>query len=309
MSQTDLIQRCQAVLNQHAKSFRWASYFLPRRMRRDAALAYAFCRLVDDTADETPSVHLAREELNRLEGMLLGALPRAALVAAFVEMCEQRHIGLVPALDLIAGARSDLGLVRIRDDGELHQYCYRVAGTVGLMMCGILGVTDPRARQHAVDLGVAMQITNICRDVVEDARRDRIYLPQTRLKDENLSPRAVMQGTARELPSGADHFEQQLASVVIGLLAEADTLYQSGTIGTKFLKGRVRLAILIASSIYREIGVRLRSRYQGNVLRGRVVVPAGRKLALTLRSCLQYWTRRGDSTVPGQPEPHLRVKA
>jgi phytoene synthase len=98
------------------------------------------------------------------------------------------------ALELIAGVRSDAGPVALADDAELLRYCYRVAGTVGLMMCGVLGVRAPGARAFALDLGIAMQLTNICRDVAEDAARGRVYLPATRLAQVDSDGPALLRG-------------------------------------------------------------------------------------------------------------------
>src|SRR5690606_23084968 len=136
----------------------------------------------DDTVDEADDENEARQRLVLIEEMLGGTRAPSPIVAAYIALMEAADIGLAPARDLIAGARSDLQAVRMRTDEEFLQYCYRVAGTVGLMMCGVLGVRDVGARRHAIDLGIAMQMTNICRDVLEDAKRDRVYLPEGRLR-------------------------------------------------------------------------------------------------------------------------------
>jgi phytoene synthase len=104
MTPSELSQECDQVLRRHAKSFRIASLFLPKSMREDASLAYAFCRLVDDTVDEAPCAELAKVELSALEDMVLGKSDPNDLVSAYVEMCTRRGIGLKPALDLIAGS-------------------------------------------------------------------------------------------------------------------------------------------------------------------------------------------------------------
>ncbi len=287
-----LMGRCREVLGKHGRSFHWASLILPKEVRDDAALAYAFCRLVDDSADEATSLEAANEQLVEIEDMLDGRRPRTELIEAFVLMCERRHIAMTPALDLIAGARSDLASVRVDSDETLDLYCYRVAGTVGLLMCGILGVKESEAMRRAVHLGMAMQLTNICRDILEDLERDRIYLPESRLMRVGLSQRdiclAIRDG--RATPQAVREISSKLALSVRELLNEAELLYESGRQGMRYLQGRVRLAVMVAGVLYREIGVRLRDQRGGDALQGRVIVPTWRKWVLTLREFFGFLT-------------------
>ena len=177
-----ILAHSREVLATHARSFRLASVFLPAAQADDAAVVYAFCRLVDDLADEAPDAETARRNLDAVAAELDGRAPRRPLVAAFVEVAERQAIDLQVARDLMAGVLSDLGAVRVADAAEFDLYCYRVAGTVGLMMCGVMGVARAEARAPALALGEAMQATNICRDVLEDLDRDRVYLPDAFLR-------------------------------------------------------------------------------------------------------------------------------
>jgi 15-cis-phytoene synthase len=165
-----------------SKTFRFASYFLPRDCRNDAAIVYSFCRLVDDLADDAPSMEQATTDLQQVRDELQGKATARAIVAAYADVAARTGISPDVAEALIQGVLSDQRLVRVQTDAELLTYCYQVASTVGLMMCGVLGVRDPRALAHAVDLGLAMQLTNICRDVADDARMNRVYLPEERLR-------------------------------------------------------------------------------------------------------------------------------
>ncbi len=283
-----LEQKCETVLSRHAKSFRWAAVFLPSSTRRDAALAYTFCRLVDDTVDEASSVDEARAKLAHLEAMVRGRVKANQLVGAYVSMCERRSIGLEPACDLLRGVRSDLAEVRVTGAEELDEYCYRVAGTVGLMMCGVLLVSSSRAHRHAIDLGKAMQLTNICRDVLEDARRGRVYLPLTDLARRGLTQGAVIALAQGQLGDDSKRVRDGVARVVRGLLERAELLYESGSHGLHFIPGRARLAILVASRVYREIGRRLIRQRGADPFEGRVVVPMWRKLFLTGTAVVRY---------------------
>jgi len=270
----------RAVLAERARSFRIASWFLPGHMRDDAAVVYAFCRLVDDAADRAESADAGREKLAELRAMIEGAVEPTALVRAYVLAAGRLGFGLEPARALLSGAESDLGCVRVRDDAELLTYCYRVAGTVGLMMCGVLGVTHSTARAHAVELGVAMQLTNICRDVREDATLGRVYLPRTRLAahgvaNEDAAPVALLLATGHERTA--------VARVVRGLLSEAERVYDLGARGFPYIPPRPRLAIMVAARLYRGIGRRLLRR-GGQALEGRTRVSALEKLTLVLAS-------------------------
>ena len=277
-----LIHTPLATLKKGSRSFNFAARALPSSRRMDTALLYAFCRAVDDAADEARSPVTAKAELSHLRDQILGARPAEPLVGALLSVAQRRNIDLRHALSLIEGVESDLGTVALADDEALHRYCYKVAGTVGLMMCGILGVEDPNATAHAVDLGIAMQITNICRDVAEDAARGRVYLPKTRLSQVGISQEGLRR---REVDRRA------LSAVIQALLKEADLYYASGERGLAFIPLRPRLAVLIAARVYRAIGAGLRAQ-QYDPLRGRVIVSAPRKLAIAARALGTIASRR-----------------
>jgi 15-cis-phytoene synthase len=264
----ELVAASHRVLTERARSFYWASLLLPPALRDDVALIYAFCREVDDTADTIADPELARDGLDRLTAELQGAAPARPLVAAFLALAARVDLPIESARELIAGARSDLGEVRIADDAELVRYCYRVAATVGLMMCAVIGVRRRDALPHAVDLGIAMQMTNIARDVAEDAAQGRIYLPLVRLWAHGVEPAALLEGRADS---------EAVAAVISEVLDLAEPYYRSADGGMRDIPWRARQAILVASRIYRGIGVRLR-RNGCDALAGRTVVPWPEKL-------------------------------
>jgi len=258
-----------------ARSFRWASAFLSRAERRRVAALYAFCRAVDDLADADWATPEAQKDLTDLQVALAAEPDGESLWPAqylwFRELCLDCGIGFPIVRELMLGMTSDLGVVRIQSDRELIRYCYRAAGTVGLMMCAVLDVRDPRALRHAIDLGIAMQLTNISRDVLEDAETCRVYLPADRLATFGVAPEELVEGTADV---------QAVSLVVEDVLTLAESYYQSGDAGMRFLPARARWAILIASRLYRGIGRRLRRRFQSNPLLGRAVVPWFEKVGL-----------------------------
>jgi len=273
------------VLAFRARSFRWASALLTREQRRKVAALYAFCRAVDDLAD---AEWVTEDDRSVLRALLTALEAEPGAEAAwpesylwFRELCLECNIDFRIVRELLVGMMSDLDLVRLQTDDELVRYCYRAAGTVGLMMCSVLGVRDLRALRHAIDLGIAMQLTNIARDVREDAEASRVYLPAARLREYGVAPEALVEGSA----------DLQAVSVVVGdVLDLAERYYESGDAGMQYLPPRARWAILVASRLYRGIGRRLRRRHRSNPMFGRVVVPWFAKLGLAA-SATWSWFR------------------
>jgi len=263
------------ILAARARSFRWASAFLSATHRARVADLYAFCRAVDDLADAQGVTPAAQQDLDRLQKALAAEPNGQSLWPErylwFRELCLDCGIEFQVVQELIDGMISDLGIVRVQSDADLIQYCYQAAGTVGLMMCSVLGVQDPRALGRAVDLGIAMQLTNISRDVLEDAQASRVYLPADRLRSVGVEPEYLIEGRADALG---------VSLVVNDVLALAEVYYRSADEGMGFLPARARWAVLVASRLYRGIGRRLRRRHKSNPLLGRVVLPWFLKLAL-----------------------------
>ncbi|MEO1336547.1 MAG: phytoene/squalene synthase family protein [Myxococcota bacterium] len=261
-----------------SKSFHMASKFLAPGQRNDAAALYAFCRMVDDAADDAPSVEVATSSLSRIEDELWGRRPATTFMGFFLTMAERRQVDLLHAQHLLDGVRSDLSQVRVADDRELLRYCYRVASTVGLMMCGVLGVRDKVALPFAVDLGVAMQLSNICRDVKEDAGLGRVYVPADRLAAVGLSPEDLLEDRVDRA---------KLANVVRELLALADGYYESANDGLRYIPFGPRLAITVASRVYRAIGRKLR-RNGADAWQGRTVVGTSGKIYEATRAMVAF---------------------
>lgn len=293
----DLVVDSRAVLSKHARSFRLASLFLPRECADEAAITYAFCRLADDLADEAPSHAQAVADLTQLKHELEGSEPARPIVAAYLDVARRRAIPTEAATELLLGLESDLGTVRLADDRDLVRYSYRVAGTVGLMMSGVIGVHDPAARTPAVDLGVAMQITNICRDVLEDAGRDRVYIPASRLAAVGLSHDDLLDPAFLRDQDG----RRALATVVDDLLEMAEEAYTRAWRGMHFIPTRPRLAILVASRLYRDIGLRLRHNHGSDPMHGRTIVPGSTRFAGVLRGLLTAFHPTSWRSAPGVP--------
>lgn len=276
------VERARAVMRSKGRTFWLASRMLPGGLLDDVAVLYAFCRTVDDAVDEAASHEEARAESVRLARELEGVAPRPE-VAAFLELAARRGLDVRYARELVVGVTSDVGAVRVHSDAQLLRYAYLVAGTVGGLMVRLLGATDARARAPAVELGIAMQLTNICRDVADDALRDRVYLPGARLAAAGLSFPEVLAGRAERA---------RLAVVIDGVLAEADRHYALATAGLQYLPWRARLAVAVAARLYRQIGVRLLHTQRGDPFAGRVVVPWHQKLRLAVAALIDVARRR-----------------
>ncbi len=284
------------VLSRHSKSFSLAGKLLPREARRDAAVLYAWCRRADDAVDTGPD-ETRRERLATLRrelGSIFEGRPQTdPLAEAFQDVVRRRGIPMDYPSALLDGMEMDLAEVRLRSVSELILYAYRVAGVVGLMMCHVLGLRDRRALVNAAHLGIAMQITNICRDVQEDWARNRLYLPAELLDEQGLG------SLGGELGKGLSPTHQGPLALTVGrLLRIADSYYRSADLGLPALPARAAWAIRSARLIYAAIGTELRRR--GNdVFAGRAVVPLWRKVCLTGLAAAQELAARALSRLRG----------
>lgn len=260
-----------SILARHGRSFRLAGRLLPRATLNGAAELYAFCRAVDDLADEHGDPAAARTSLLEVRAALLSGNVAHPIAARFIMLQQARGASLPAAVALVDTVLTDSGPVRVPDEAALLRYAYGVAGTVGLLMCSVLGTDDPQAAARAIDLGIAMQLTNIARDVMEDAGRDRIYLPASWLPP-GMAP--------AELGSAPD----AVFAAVRRVLARADRHYRSAELGYRYLAPRVRPAIRTAGRLYEEIGLHILYTGPDYLAAGRMVVPPGRKLLLVAGS-------------------------
>ena len=288
--------RAQAVLARSGRTFHLASRLLPGGMREDAAQLYEFCRRMDDLADEGAPAggEQIQAAIAALEQDPLGDI--AAALGWPVEL-ETRYGGISKvAVTLARALADDTGARRIATEAELLHYAFGVAGTVGLMMCRILGA-PPEGAEAASYLGIAMQLTNIARDVADDCGRDRVYLPAAWVTTIEVE-RALTGGPPEPLLEATQR-----------LLALAESYYAAADRGMGYLPWRARTAILAAAACYREIGVSV-GRDVPRSWRRRTVVTARRKGELVGRSVLLApWKRRpteGRRTAPAAPAGEWR---
>jgi len=279
----------QQSIEQHSKSFALASKLLPPVCRHDAQVLYAWCRHADDAVDdeEVDKATLAqrldglRLELTRMySGEALSA-QNEPLLAACAEVVQRRAVPREYLDALVDGMAMDVHDTPYPDSDALLRYCYRVAGTVGLMMCHVMGVRRPEAVVHGAHLGIAMQLTNIARDVLEDWARGRLYLPDGLLARHGAAGLRGQLG--QPFPPAA---AEPVARATAALLACADDYYASGDAGLRDLSVRCSFGVRTARLVYSDIGARVRA--QGcNPLAGRAYVSTGRKLWLTSGALLR----------------------
>lgn len=229
-----------------SKSFSLASFFFGVKEREASHLLYHFCRYCDDVIDHAESreasvVALAElyRELDRIEEGFESEKPA---LLAFGRVSREYAIPMRYARDLLAGFETDTSGAEIKTEADLELYSYRVAGVVGLMMCHVMGVSRREATSQAIELGLAMQMTNIARDVREDFERNRVYLPSTWLIDAGVN-------RARLLDDETKTFK-----LVERLLALAKVRYESGLCGLSALPLRAAIAVSIAAAVYAGIG-------------------------------------------------------
>jgi len=261
-------------IRRHSRSFSFASRLLPAATRSDVERLYAWCRWCDDGVDTAPSRAAAAFVDRAIGDLRLIAAGRepAAAESLWLATLVRRHQLSIPAAEaLLAGMQSDLVPAADFHVDDLMRYCFRVAGAVGVLMCPLLGLRDRRFLPHAATLGMGMQLTNIARDVAEDWRRDRCYLP--------------VEWTGGLRPSGAAPDAESVRSGVRRTLEVADGFYAAGDSGIAALDADARLAVRAASSIYRAIGTKIRRRGY-RVLEERARVSALGKLGLFARATL-----------------------
>ena len=262
---------CEALMRGGSKSFFAASSLLPQHVRMPAIALYAFCRVADDAIDENGDDPEAMDKLRaRLEAIYAGT-PGDIIEDRAMAMVVHRY-GLPRELPeaLLEGFAWDAAGRHYETLDDLHHYCARVAGSVGAMMAMIMGVRDAHALARACELGNAMQLTNIARDVGDDARNGRLYLPRRWMREAGIDPEQWLQ---------QPEFNEALAQIIGRLLLEADALYQRGSTGIAHLPRDCRGAILAAATIYAEIGRVVSDRGMDSI-NSRAVVGNARKLTL-----------------------------
>jgi len=265
---------CGAITRTHSKTFHLSSLFLSPAKRRAVWAVYAFCRTADDIVDRIAPAHERLDAIGAWERKLTdayGGRTRDPIFVAFADAARRFGIPIQPALDLLRGARMDVTIRRYATYDAVREYCYLVASTVGLLVMPILGTRSPDAAGYGVALGRAMQMTNILRDVGEDARMDRIYLPAEDLERFGCGEQAVLAGVVDDAFVALMRFQIER---VRALYAEAEP-------GIALLAPESRYTVRLALSLYRGILDRIEANGY-DVFTRRAHVPLRAKLLTAL---------------------------
>ncbi|MEM1412406.1 MAG: phytoene/squalene synthase family protein [Pseudomonadota bacterium] len=294
------MRHCRHLLCGGSKSFYAASLLLPGFYRAPATALYAFCRIADDAIDEGNDPQRALDMLNRrLDQIYAGRPENDPVDRALTGVVERFDVPDTLPRALLEGFQWDREGRRYETLSDVYRYSARVAGTVGVMMAVLMGVRNAEALARASDLGVAMQLTNIARDVGEDARAGRLYLPLAWLEQERIDVDDFL---------AAPRFNEALGKVIHRLLDDAETLYDRSVSGIQQLPRSCQPGIFAARSIYREIGRQL-LRSGLDSINTRTVVSTGRKVAL-LSEAIARVRKPGDETpVPPLEETRFLVEA
>jgi len=273
---------CREIIRQGSKSFSLAARLFDAATREGAFFLYGWCRYCDDQVDRMGQNESASEMERRLASLkdrtaaAFSSAPQSEPVFIALQSIVRRYgIPAHYAMELIEGMAMDVRGTRYASFQDLLLYCYRVAGTVGLMMSHVMGVRDERALKHAADLGIAMQLTNIARDIVEDAGMGRIYLPLAWLSEAQIEPDEIAVPKNRE----------KLAVVTRRLLQEAERFYRSGDEGLWHLSFRSACAVAAARQVYSEIGGTLLCK-GARAWDGRAYVTGPRKIRIVVGAIL-----------------------
>ncbi|HSC62331.1 MAG TPA: phytoene/squalene synthase family protein [Caldimonas sp.] len=285
------------MLANGSRTFLAASLLLPRAVRDPACALYAFCRVADDAIDTAPEgeVDAALADLRRALDRVYDGAPAGAIERAFAFVVRRHGIPRALPEGLLEGFAWDVAQRRYESMADLHDYAARVAGTVGAMMALVMGARSPAALARACDLGVAMQLSNIARDVGEDARLGRVYLPLAWLRQAGIDVDGLV---------AAPRHDARLGRVVARVLAHAEALYARVGAGVAELPAGCRIGINAARFLYAEIGHEV-GRRGGNSIDSRAVVPTWRKAALLARAVACVMPRRGEIEPPLSATRHL----
>ena len=262
-----------ADLKREGKTFYWASFFLPRNLKTKAGILYSICRHFDDVADrhskdQTSYLKKSIEEIKRNKNNKVNIF------------LQKNKINDSIFIDLIEGLILDQKKTRIQNKEELIKYSYHVAGTVGLMMSKILQIENRKAAKSAIDLGIGMQLTNIARDVYEDSKMKRIYLPAEWIPDISLN-------NLTNLNESNSQKDEKISKAILKVIRLSEKFYKNGFAGLKYIPISTRLGVFIAANVYRGIGIKIKSNKK-KYLRERVYLNLFEKSFITIKSILIF---------------------
>ena len=250
------------IIYKSSKSFFWASRFLSSDTLQKVINIYSFCRIHDDIVDENLEFSNAENKFKRE-------------IEELKEIIKSYGISDDIISELMLGINSDIDFKRYKNNKELLRYCYRVAGVVGLMMTKALKIESEEANFYAIDLGIAMQLTNISRDIMQDFNNQRIYLPEdTGITQETLSIKN-------------DENNKRIKQEVNKILLKSNIYYKSSLNGFRYIPIKSRLSILVALRIYEAIGIKIK-RSGTKFLEENIYIKIHEKFFIVLKTLLEF---------------------
>jgi phytoene synthase len=274
-------QYCKQKAAQSGSSFTISFIFLPKEQREAMTALYAFCREVDDVVDECTDYNVAQLKLNwwkaEIENLYAGK-PQHPVSFALQPVIKQFHLAQEHFSEIIDGMEMDIKFNRYEDFKQLQLYCYRVASCVGLLAAQIFGFSDRKTLKYAHDLGMAFQLTNIVRDVGEDARRGRIYLPLDELRKAKVTEDDILKG--RETIEVKELMNYQIE--------RAESFYDKALHELPAKDAKQQRAGLMMAAIYRTLLREIQSDGSEKVLNHKIAIPPMRKLILALKTYFKY---------------------
>ena len=275
------LEYCKQKTAQSGSSFTVSFIFLPKMQREAMTALYAFCREVDDVVDECTDFSVAQTKLNWWKSEvanLYAGTPQHPVTKALQPFVGQFNLAQEHFLEIIDGMEMDLKFNRYEDFKQLQLYCYRVASVVGLLSASIFGFKNRKTLKYAHDLGMAFQLTNIIRDVGEDARRGRIYLPLDELRKANVSEEDILQ--SRESPAVKELIEYQIE--------RAESYYDKALHELPAEDTKQQRTGLMMAAIYRTLLREIKTDSAEKVLNSRTSIPPLRKFMLAMQTYFKY---------------------
>lgn len=272
---------CKQKAAQSGSSFTVSFIFLPKNQREAMTVLYAFCREVDDVVDECSDYQVAQTKLNWWKSEIANLYtntPQHPVTKALQPVVKQYNLAQEHFLEIIDGMEMDLKFNRYEDFKQLQLYCYRVASVVGLLSAQIFGFNNRKTLKYAHDLGMAFQLTNIIRDVGEDARRGRIYLPLDELKKAKVTEDDILQ--SRETPQVKELIEYQIE--------RAETYYDKALRELPVEDAKQQRTGLMMAAIYRTLLREIKADSAEKVLNFKTKIPPLRKFILAMQTYFKY---------------------
>ena len=233
------------TLKFRAKTFYFASVFLPNKIRKDIENLYIFCRYIDDIGDGGNFTKKnAIKKLNQIKSQILIKKSDNLIISEFISLQIKYKINASIPIDLINGVKSDLSNVDFKNNNELLKYCYQVAGTVGYMFCKIIKVNNTKLIFRGVQLGIAMQRTNISRDIREDLESNRMYLPREARQYRGKKKKIIHN----------NKLKKTISEDLLSFLKQTEKFYQNSWIGIRKLPFKYAIPVSIAAELYQRIG-------------------------------------------------------